>query len=60
MIRDGGGIYGSIWHYSMLFALIGSTFLVFLRLWLKGRLHMDEEAKFQMMRPDEKEEENDK
>lgn len=57
-IRDGGGIYGSLWHYSMLFALIGSTLLVFLYLWSKGRLNMDEDAKDQMMKSEE-EEEND-
>lgn len=49
-IRDGLGIYGTLWHYSMLFALIGSTLLVFIYLWSKGSLGIDEEAKDQMMR----------
>lgn len=56
--KDGGGIYGSIWHYSMLFFMMGSTLLIFFRLWLKGRLDMDEEAKNQMMQAIEKEEED--
>ena len=57
-IRDVGGVYGSLWHYSMLFTLVGSTFLIFIHLWRKGRLDMDEEAKHQMMQPDEKEDAN--
>lgn len=59
MIRDGTGLIGSLWHYSMLFALIGSTTLIFIYLWRKGRLDMDEEAKFQMMKPDDVEEKNE-
>lgn len=58
MIRDGAGIIGSLWHYSMLIALVGSTFLVFVYLWRKGSLDMDEEAKFQMMKPEEEENSN--
>jgi len=54
VINDGGGLYGSLWHYSMLFTLMGSTLLVFIYLWHKGRLDIDEEAKHQMMK-----EEND-
>jgi len=53
MIRDGAGVIGSVLHYSLLFALIGSALLIFLYLWRKGRLDMDEEPKFQMMKADE-------
>ncbi len=52
-MRDGSGIYGAIFHYSLLLALAGSTILVFLYLWRKGRLDMDEGAKDQMMKGDD-------
>lgn len=52
-MRDGSGIYGSILHYSLLLALAGSTILVFIYLWRKGRLDIDEEAKEQMMKGDD-------
>jgi len=57
--RDGAGIIGSLWHYSMLIALVGSTLLVFIYLWRKGRLDMDEEAKYQMMDPEDVEDSNE-
>lgn len=50
---DGGGICGEIMHYSMVVAFVGSAFLVFIYLWRKGRLDMDEEPKYQMMKDDE-------
>jgi len=50
---DGGGVYGSVLHYSLTIALVGSAFLLFLYLWGKGRLDMDEGPKFQMMQGDE-------
>lgn len=53
---DGAGIYGGLLHYSLIIALGGSSFLVFLYLLKKGRLDMDEDPKIQMMLPDEKEE----
>lgn len=55
MEHDGSGVYGSLLHYSFLFALMGSTFLVFVYLWRKGRLDMDEEAKWQMMKEEKDE-----
>lgn len=45
---DGQGIYGFVLHYSLLFALFGSGLLIFLYLWKKKRLDMDEEAKFHL------------
>lgn len=46
---DQTGSFGTLLHYGMVIALVGSAFLVFIYLWRKGRLDMDEEPKFQMM-----------
>lgn len=48
-ILDGFGVYGSTLHSALVVAFVGSAFMVFLYLWKKGRLDMDEEAKHQMM-----------
>ena len=48
-VIDAMGIYGTIFHYGMVIAFVGSAFLIFLYLWKKNRLNMDEEPKFQMM-----------
>lgn len=45
---DGGGITGYILHFSFVIALSLSTLLLFLHLKRKGRLDMDEEAKYGM------------
>lgn len=47
-MRDGEGIYGFVLHYSLLFAFFGSALLVFLILWSKKKLGMDEDAKFHL------------
>ena len=52
-VLDGGGVTSYLVYYSMVCALVGSTLLVFIYLWCKGRLDMDEEAKYQMMLTDE-------
>lgn len=52
-IIDGFGIYGNMLHSAMIIFFVGSAFLIFLYLWRKGRLDMDEEPKFQMMREEE-------
>lgn len=52
MILDPMGIYGSIFHYSFVIASVGGAFLVFICLWRKKRLDMDEEPKYQMMKED--------
>lgn len=54
MTLDGAGVYGSLLHYTFLLALMGSTLLVFVNLWRKGKLDMDEEAKMRMMEPEDK------
>jgi hypothetical protein len=46
---DGAGAYGSILHYSLTIAFVGSAFLYFIHLWAHGRLDMDEGPKHQMM-----------
>lgn len=45
-VMDGGGVYGYVAVNAMLVALLGSTVLAFLYFWKKGRLDMDEEAKY--------------
>lgn len=58
-ITDEMGIYGSLLHYAFIIAFVGGAFLIFLYLWRKGRLDMDEEPKYDMMEDDE-EKKNDK
>ncbi|ADI39296.1 putative uncharacterized protein [Waddlia chondrophila 2032/99] len=55
-MKDGIGIYGSIFNYSFLFVLFGSTLFMFLYLWYKGLLGMGEGPKYDMMHMDEEEE----
>lgn len=50
---DGGGVQGHVLHYAVTVAMVGSAFLVFLYLWSKGRLDMDEEAKERMLGEEE-------
>lgn len=54
-VMDGGGVYGQVLHYSLTIAFVGSAFLIFLYMWYKGRLDMDEEPKLQMMLDNDKE-----
>lgn len=49
---DGQGIYGFVLHYCLLFALFGSALIVFLYLWRKKRLGLDEEAKYHPFQED--------
>lgn len=55
---DSSGVYGGIFHYSLIFALVGSAFLVFLYCWAKGRLDLDEEPKLRMMMCDDEDKES--
>ena len=50
---DGIGVYGFVLHYALLFAFFGSGLIVFLYLWKKKRLDMDEEAKYSMFEEDD-------
>jgi|GEM_PF-1482198 len=49
---DGGGVYGSIFYYSMTIAYVGSAFFIFIYLYRSGKLNMDESPKNQMMQPE--------
>lgn len=51
-VLDGGGECGNIIHYVFILTLVGSAFLIFLYLWKKGKLDMDEEPKHTMMKED--------
>lgn len=53
IVIDGFGLYGSLVHYAMTISFVGSAFLIFFYFWRKGRLDMDEEPKWQMMRSEE-------
>ncbi|MDP1879672.1 MAG: hypothetical protein Q8K60_01870 [Parachlamydiaceae bacterium] len=48
-VLDGAGVYGSVLHYAFVISFAGNAFLIFIYLWCKNKLNMDEEAKFQMM-----------
>lgn len=52
-IIDVMGIYGSLFHYALVIAFVGSAWIVFFTLWKKKRLDMDEEPKFQMLSEDQ-------
>lgn len=58
-IQDGGGIYGSIFHYTLVIFFVAGAFILFLYLWKKGRLDMDEEPKHQMLKDDEEKDSDD-
>lgn len=53
-VLDGGGECGSLVHYAFVLAFVGGAFLVFLYLWKKDKLDMDEEPKIKMMQDEEK------
>jgi hypothetical protein len=52
-VIDGEGIYGTLLHYTLIWAMVGSAFLIFIYLWRRGRLDMDEGPKYQMMQSNE-------
>lgn len=52
-VLDGTGFYGSVFVYSLLFAMVASHALIFYNLWRKGRLDMNEGPKYQMMEEEE-------
>lgn len=47
---DGEGIYGTFLNYAFTVSMAGGALILFIYLWSKGRLDMDEEAKEQMMK----------
>jgi len=52
-VIDSMGVYGSVFHYSFVIAFVSSAFVVFVYLWRKKKLDMDEEPKYQMMQEGE-------
>lgn len=52
-VMDGEGIYGTLLTYAMTISFAGGAFILFVYLWWKGRLDMDEEPKLQMMKEGE-------
>lgn len=52
---DAAGALGGYLSYSLTIAIVGSAFILFIYLWSKGRLDMDEEPKIQMMSGDTEE-----
>lgn len=57
---DGVGIYGGLLHFATAAAFFGSAVLIFIYLWRKGRLDMDEGPAKRMLHDDPEEEENGK
>jgi hypothetical protein len=53
MNYDSSGVSGAYLHYGLIILMVGSAFIIFIYLWYKGRLDMDEEPKHQMMKEDE-------
>ncbi len=50
---DGAGVSGEIMQLAFILAIAASTLLIFIHLFRKKALSMDEEAKFQMFEEDE-------
>lgn len=54
-VLDPTGECGSLVHYGFVLAFVGGAFLVFLYLWKKNKLDMDEEPKHKMFKEDSNE-----
>jgi hypothetical protein len=46
---DSFGIYGTVLHYGLIIFVVGSALLLFIYLWYKGRLDMDQEPADRMV-----------
>lgn len=53
---DGVGIYGTLVHFTIAAAFFGSALLLFIYLWRKGRLDMNEGPARRMLDDDERDE----
>ncbi len=51
---DAFGVYGDLLRFSVLFAMVSGALVIFLYLWKKDRLDMDEEPKKRMMEMDDR------
>ncbi len=58
-MNDPSGVYGSVMSYAMTVFFAAGAFMIFIYLWVKGRLDLDEDAKDQMMKQREREEFNE-
>jgi|GEM_PF-3532182 len=56
-VVDGAGFCGGIFIYCMIFALVGSSLLLFIYFWYKDKLDMDESPKWAMMEQEKSEKE---
>jgi hypothetical protein len=54
-VLDGTGDCGSLVHYGFVLALVGGAFLIFLYLWRKDKLDMDESPKHRVLKDDSSE-----
>lgn len=54
MTVDGWGLTGLIMDYSMIVAFSGSTVLLFFYFWKKGSLNFEEDAKFEMLKEEDR------
>ncbi|MEC7840225.1 MAG: hypothetical protein VX777_09335 [Chlamydiota bacterium] len=59
---DGIGVYGGLLHFAFAAAFFGGALLIFIYLWRKGRLDMDETPAKRMLEDDTDDQEgnNDK
>lgn len=51
-MMDSFGVYGMAADYAVIFLFTGGALIGFLYFWGRGRLDMDEEPKFEMMKED--------
>lgn len=52
-VLDASGIYGELMNYMMTIWMVSSAFLIFLYLWKSGRLNLDEDPKWRMLKEEE-------
>ena len=53
---DGAGATGATLHYALILFLVGGAFILFLFLWFKGKLDMDEAPKWQLFNDEDENE----
>ncbi|MEX1012596.1 MAG: hypothetical protein WD595_06835 [Waddliaceae bacterium] len=52
-MKDGIGIYGLVFAYALLFAMMGSSLLLLLYFWRQKSIDFSEDPKYQMMEDDD-------
>ncbi len=53
---DETGVYAILLNYTIVFFFVGGALILFVYLWWKGRLDLDEKPKYDMMKSDEERE----